>query len=50
MSFAWKQNRRNARRKHGVNYMSRKQRKAFKYQDKKSSQQAGLNPTKGDHR
>lgn len=50
MSFLWKQNRRNSRRKYGVNFMSRKQRKAFQFKDKRSSQQAGLNPTKNDHK
>lgn len=50
MSFLWKQNRRNARRKAGVNFMTRKQRRAFKYADKKGAQQAGMNPTKNDHK
>lgn len=50
MSFLWKQNRRNARRKAGVNYMTRKQRRAFKFNDKKSAQQAGVGSTRCDHK
>lgn len=50
MSFQWKRNRRNARRKAGVNFMTRKQRRAFVFKDKKSAQQAGINSTNCDHR
>jgi hypothetical protein len=50
MSFLWKQNRRNAKRRAGVVHMTRKQRRQFKFENKKLAQMAGIGSTKCDHR
>jgi hypothetical protein len=50
MSFLWKQNRRNAKRRSGIVFMTRKQRRQFKFEDKRSAQQAGIGSTKCDHK
>ncbi len=50
MAWQWKQNRRNGRRTAGLAYMSRKQRRAYKFNEPKGAKQAGSGSTRNDHK